>query len=95
MPSSRTFYAVFKPLPERPLLQAGREGYTSDVSPRPRFPFVSMGVLAATVAVTTATALSWAVSPLFERSTPIMTYLLAIVVVGARYGRVSSIVTRT
>jgi len=52
-----------------------------------------MGVLAAVLAVTAATALSWAMFPRFERSTPIMTYLLAIVAVGARYGRGPSILT--
>ena len=54
---------------------------------------VPSGALAAVLAVAVATALSWALFPRFERSTPIMTYLLAIVAVGARYGRFSSILT--
>ena len=53
----------------------------------PRIPPVSSGALAAVVAVAIATALSWVMFARFERSTPIMTYLLAIVAVGARYGR--------
>ena len=55
--------------------------------------FVPTGVLAAVVAVATATALAWAMFARFERSTAIMAYLLAIVAVGARYGRLASIVT--
>jgi len=51
------------------------------------------GVIAAILAVAAATALSWALFARFERSTPIMTYLLAIVAVGARYGRLAAILT--
>ena len=54
---------------------------------------MSRGVIAAVLAVAAATALSWAMFPRFERSTPIMTYLLAIVAVGARYGRLAAILT--
>ena len=58
---------------------------------RPRV--VPTGILAAFVAVAAATAVSWMMFPRFERGTPIMTYLLAIVIVGARYGRLSSVLT--
>ena len=58
-----------------------------------RIPSVWRGVIAAVLAVAAATALSWAMFPRFERSTPIMTYLLAIVAVGARYGRLAAILT--
>jgi len=58
-----------------------------------RIPSVSSGVVAAVVAVAAATALSWAMFPRFDRSTAIMTYLLAIVAVGARYGRLAAILT--
>jgi two-component system, OmpR family, sensor histidine kinase KdpD len=58
-----------------------------------RIPSVSRGVIAAVLAVAAATALSWAMLPRFERSTPIMAYLLAIVAVGARYGRLAAIAT--
>ena len=58
-----------------------------------RIPSVSSGVIAAVVAVAAATALSWAMFPRFDRSTAIMTYLLAIVAVGARYGRLAAILT--
>ena len=51
------------------------------------------GVAAAFLAVATATAVSWMMFPRFERGTPIMTYLLAIVVVGARYGQLPSLLT--
>lgn len=54
---------------------------------------VPAGVVAAFVAVAAATAVSWMMFPRFERGTPIMTYLLAIVVVGARYGRLPSVLT--
>src|SRR5688572_1971878 len=54
---------------------------------------VPPGVAAALVAVAAATAVSWMMFPRFERGTPIMTYLLAIVVVGARYGRLPSVLT--
>ena len=51
------------------------------------------GVAAAFLAVATATAVSWMMFPRFERGTPIMTYLLAIVVVGARYGQLPALLT--
>src|SRR5688500_11838257 len=51
------------------------------------------GVAAAFVAVATATAVSWMMFPQFERGTPIMTYLLAIVLVGVRHGRLPSVLT--
>jgi two-component system sensor histidine kinase KdpD len=54
---------------------------------------VPRGVAAALVAVAAATAVSWMIFPRLERGTPIMTYLLAIVVVGARYGRLPSVLT--
>jgi two-component system sensor histidine kinase KdpD len=51
------------------------------------------GAVAAVLAVAAATAVSWMMFPRFERGTPIMTYLLAIVVVGARYGRLPAMLT--
>jgi two-component system, OmpR family, sensor histidine kinase KdpD len=63
------------------------------VKRRAAIAFVPTGVLAAVVAVAAATALAWAMFARFERSTAIMAYLLAIVAVGARYGRLASIFT--
>jgi two-component system, OmpR family, sensor histidine kinase KdpD len=67
--------------------------YTRRVTTRAWIGFVPSGAVAAVLAVAAATAVSWMMFPRFERGTPIMTYLLAIVVVGARYGRLPAMLT--
>lgn len=49
------------------------------------------GYLTAVAAVTAATGISWIMFPFFEPANLIMTYLLAIVVIAARYGRGPSV----
>jgi two-component system sensor histidine kinase KdpD len=49
------------------------------------------GYLTAVAAVAVATGISWLMFPFFELANLIMTYLLAIVVIAARYGRGPSV----
>jgi len=67
--------------------------YTRRVKRRVWFDVIPTGVVAAFVGVAAATVISSMMFSRFERGTPIMTYLLAIVVVGARYGRLPSVLT--
>ena len=52
---------------------------------------VQTAYLTAVAAVTAATGISWMMFPFFEPANLIMTYLLAIVVIAARYGRGPSV----
>ena len=54
-----------------------------------KYPFTRLqsGYLTAVAAVTAATGISWMMFPFFEPANLIMTYLLGIVVIAARYGR--------
>ena len=51
----------------------------------PRSTFLQTGYLKAVAAVVVATGISWLMFPFFELANLIMTYLLAIVVIAARY----------
>jgi len=53
--------------------------------------WLQSGYLTAVAAVTAATGISWMMFPFFEPANLIMTYLLAIVVIAARYGRGPSV----
>jgi two-component system sensor histidine kinase KdpD len=53
--------------------------------------WIQAGYLQAVAAVAAATGLSWLMFPFFELANLIMTYLLAIVVIAARYGRNPSV----